>query len=269
MSIGRKGCTLENYTPRTGYGRGSIKSVACWLLLALLLLTTGVCIAETPPQEGRLLVTIDADKRPLKDVLAEIASQIDWTVIVDKNLADTAVTGTYKDIELEAFLKRTFKGENLIVLYDEELKTIDVRAFGENGVKRAIISEESQVVIPDEEALQALRAKEEQIYEEYISNPDSIEPLTGMTLGEIAAIQAAEQKAYDAYITNPNSVEPLTGMTLGEIAALKEEEQKRYDEYLSNPESIEPLTGMSLADIDSLRIAESNSTNESFPQQLQ
>jgi hypothetical protein len=36
-----------------------------------------------------------------------------------------------------------------------------------------------------------------------------------------------DRKAYDKYLSNPDSIDPLTGMTLGEIAALQDKKDKK------------------------------------------
>jgi hypothetical protein len=217
---------------------GSIKNVLLRSSLVLTVFAASVCNAGVAVEEGSLLVSIDANKQPLGDVLSEISRKTEWTVLIDENLANIPVSGTFKDIELESLLKRALKGENLIVLYDEESKTIEVRAFGANGIETAEIADSLQAIMPDEKTLQALRAKEEKVWEEYISNPDSIEPMTGMTLGEISALHAAEQQAWEEYNANPDSIEPMTGMTLGEISALHAAEQQAWEEYLANPDSV-------------------------------
>jgi hypothetical protein len=236
--------------------RQFFKELTCWFCWALIILSPVFCSASTMgPREG-MIISIDADKSRLKDVLSDIYRQTEWKIVLDESLTDSIITGTFKEIELESFLKRALKGENLIFLYDEEAKTIDVRVFGATETNRARAAEVSEDILPDEKTLQALRAEENRIFEEYISDPNSIEPLTGMTLGEIAALQAEEEKIHNAYISNPDSIEPLTGMTLGEISALHAAEQEIYEKYINDPSSVEVLTGISFAEIDALHAQE-------------
>jgi hypothetical protein len=217
--------------------------------LALIAATDGQ--ARAAQQESELVVSVDAKQRPLKDIFFDISKQLSWTIIVDERLIDKPISGVYNNIEFRSFLKRALKGENLIVLYDERAKNINIRSFSGDGKMVAISS--GPMPIPDMKKLQAIRKEEQKAYAKYISNPDSIEPLTGMTLGEIKALREKEQKAYQEYKSNPDSVEPLTGKKLSEIKALRENEQKAHDAYVSNPDSIEPLSGMKLSEIKALR----------------
>ncbi len=222
-----------------------LSTIICLALVAALVGQT-----QAAPQEAELVVSVDAKQRPLKDVLAEISKQLSWKIAVDERLIDKPISGVYKNIEFKSFLKRALKGENLIVLYDEPAKNINIRSF--NGTSKMVAIEPDQN-LPSEKKLQAIRKVEDRAYAKYISNPDSIEPLTGMTLGEIKALHEKEQKAYQEYISNPDSIDPVTEMTLGEIKAVQEKEQKAYQEYISNPNSIEPLTGMTLGEIKAVQ----------------
>jgi hypothetical protein len=194
------------------------------------------------------LVSIEAEKRPLLEILAEISSQTQWTMVVDVRLADKTVSGNFQEVDIESFLKRSLKGENLIVLYNEENKSVDIRSFGAAKAMLTITPNP----LPDKEnqgKLQAMWKAEEKAYEEYLAHPDSVEPLTGVKLGSIRALHEAENKAYEEYITSPDAIEPLTGVKLSSIKALHEAENKAYEEYIASPDAVEPLTGVKLSSI--------------------
>ena len=219
--------------------------------LATLSFTCGHAVADIKGDD--LIVTIEANHLPFRDVLADISSQTQWNIVFDEKLADKAIAGNFQNVGLDSFLKRTLRNENLIVLYDENSKTVDIRSFGGTGKQLKISSiPPNPSNLKDEKKLQALTLEEQRAFDVYISNPDSVEPMTGMTLGEIAALRVAEQKAYDEFMSNPESIDPITGMTLSKFAALREAEQKAYDEFMSNPESIDPITGMTLAKVKAL-----------------
>jgi hypothetical protein len=228
---------------------GSISAFAV-VAFTMVALTVGYAAADAP--ESRLVVSVDGGNRSLRAVLTEIAKQTSWTIMVDEKLIDTAISGSFHEIGLDSFLKRSLRGENLIVLYDEKAKSVIIRSFGSTGGMQTITPGFLPEKLNDKE-LQARRAKDQRAYDEYLSNPDSIDSLTGMTLGEIKAMRERDQKAYDKYLSNPDSIDPLTGKTLGEIKAMRERDQKAYDKYLANPDSIDPLTGMKLGEIKAMR----------------
>ena len=228
-------------------------------IFCLALVAAVVVQAQAAQQDAELVVSVDARQRPLKDLLTEISKQLSWTIIIDERLIDKPISGVYKDIEFKSFLKRALKGENLIVLYDEARKNINIRSFSGTGKMVAISS--GPIPVPDKKKLQAIRKEEQRAYAKYISNPDSVEPLSGMTLGEIKALREKEQKAYQEYISNPDSVEPLTGKKLSEVKALRENEQKAHQAYVANPDSVDPLSGMKLSEIKALREKEQKAYN--------
>ena len=246
----------KSYIVNIYHTDGAIKGRILSLVIRFFLILTLVPIAIDPAnaelKESGRVVSIDANQLPIKDALNEASHQSGWTIVVDERLVGDHVSGSFKDVELESFLRRTLKGGALIVLYDEEAKSIDIRSFGATS-KMITFSPNPDPATPEEKKrIQALRVEEQTAYDSYISNPDSIEPMTGMTLGEIAALHEAEQKAYDKYISNPDSIEPMTGLKLADIKTLSENEQTAYGKYISNPDSIEPMTGLKLNEISTL-----------------
>jgi hypothetical protein len=239
------------------------KKMTLAVIFGLIVTALSFVHATASDKKSDLIVSIDAKNQPLSEVLTDISKQTAWTVVIDDRLIDKPISGKYKDIGLESLLKRTLKGEALIVLYDEVAKSVDIRSFSEPSKMVTINSNSPLPVMPDQKQLEELRIEEQRGYDEYVSNPDSVEPLTGMTLGEIAALKTAEDKAYKDYISNPNSVEPLSGMKLSDIKVLHANEQKAYDAYKSDPDSIEPLTGMKLGEIAALQNIGQKSADDS------
>ncbi len=213
--------------------------------------------SENAPEE-QLVVTIAPKEETLQNVFKSISEQTNWTIIFDEALAATVISGDFVEVPFDTFLKRALKGANVIVTYDYQNSTLEVRSFGAKDQQQLMVDAGEVSPFPtdkEEQQILANQIRENKLYEEYQNNPDSIEPLTGMTLGEIAALQAREQKIFDEYQNNPNSIEPITGITLGDIETLADYEELAYEEYSDNPLSVEPLTGMTLGEIAALRQA--------------
>jgi hypothetical protein len=239
-----------------------MKNFIIGLSLGLAVLSVPLCQAGEV-KESSLIFSIDSNQLPLKEILNEASRQTGWTIIVDERLISIPVTGSFQDIALESFLRRSLKGEALIVVYDEVAKSVDIRSFGTQRTMITISPNPDPGNPLDGKRIQALRLEEQRAYEAYRLNPDSIiEPLTGKTLGEVGALQAADEKAYNEYLANPNSVEPLTGMKLTDITALREKEAKDYQKYLSDPKSVEPLSGLKISEIITLRDKEQKTAAE-------
>ena len=227
------------------------KNLAIGLSLGLALVfgSTG---HATAPRDSALVVSIDAKQLPLSEVLNEASRQTGWTILVDERLIGKQVSGSFENIALESLLRRSLRGEPHVVQYDEGSRRVDIRSFRQPGGVLTIAANSHAEESEDSEKIKAMRIEEQKAYEAFISNPNSIEPTSGMTLGELAALQAEEQKAYEAYLANPDSIEPTSGMKLKDIAALHAEEEKLYAKYKSNPDSVEPMTGMTLGEVDAM-----------------
>jgi hypothetical protein len=242
------GCSSDRCRDILKIMKKLVLNIVCGLVV--IVLTTSY--AEASGAKSDLIVSIDASNLPLKEVLNDISRQTAWTVVVDDRLIDKTISGKYKDIGLESFLKRSLKGEPLIVLYDEATKSVDIRSFGEPS-KMVTIKPSLPPDMLDQNKLEALKIREKKVHEEFISNPASADPLSGMTLNEIAAARMAAEKAAKEYSSNPNSVEPLTGKTLGEVATRRMAAEKASKDYNSNPNSVDPFIGKTLGEIKALR----------------
>ncbi len=237
---------------------GVNRTLACLTIILVLCFSATASSSAENPAERQLLVTVSPQEDTLQNVLKSISEQTEWTIIFDENLANTLISGDFSEVPFDTFLKRALKGQNLIVVYDDQNRSVEVRSFAGQDQPQMIVDADGINPFPtdkEEQQILANQKREDKIYEEYQNNPDSIEPLTGMTLGEITALQAREQEIFDAYQNDPQSKEPVSGVTLGEIATLKEYEDLVYEEYRNNPDSIEPLTGMTLGEIAALRKA--------------
>jgi hypothetical protein len=222
-----------------------------------------VCSARASVDHTDLVVSIDAWEQPLKNVLIEISKQISWKVVVDEELLETTVSGTFKGIELGAFLKRSLKGENLIVLYDDASKRVDVQSFGSVPRSHAGVDDRPPDVAFYPQITQAGTEQNQQSRQEFLANPDSVEPLSGLTLGEIAAVHSADPVTYGFTDQHSQVIDPVSGMSLAEIALLPVPGKEYNEEYVQYAELVDPLTGRVLTEIITARTSEQRVYRES------
>lgn len=69
----------------------------------------------------------------MKEVASEISRQLNCKVIMDEDLANTIVSGQFQDVSLDDFFARTFRGNNVIVMYDDIEQVVTVSSFGKKG----------------------------------------------------------------------------------------------------------------------------------------
>lgn len=272
--------------------------VCLFSLNSILFINTGLAQEGTGVLDGT--ITLNVKAAPIKDVLVEFSKQTNWHVLLDANLENEQLSGSFSQEPIDSFITKILKGKNLIVLYDSNQKIIDIRSFGDKRPRAFLISkgqlhesplsmDEQDLFVSHANALSQLQANKDELnskelltgtelgaittlhhqqhkaHEDYLNNPGSIEPFTGATLGSITALQNQQQKAHEAHLNNPDSIEPLTGIRLGAIAALQTQQQKDYADYISNPSSIDPLTGISLGTINERQQQQKKAINEQQP----
>ena len=206
-------------------------------------------------------ITLELKNMPFDQALEKVASQTNLLIKIDENLAKKKISGVFVDNDLDLFLSKCLRDHNYTFVHDASMNTLTIRTFGTKDSQLVTIktikpaTEISPLVNID---LEQLREKENIAHRKYLSNPKSIEPLTGVPLASILKRSLEENINYSNYIDAFNSTEPLTKIELQEIRTLTKNETNSYHQYLNNPNSLEPLTGIKLQDIVDIKKNENN-----------
>ena len=218
-------------------------------------------------------ISLEFHNKKVKDVLWAIAHQGKILLLYDEKQAGKIISGKYKNITVEAAIKRIFSGNNLTLTLDPAKRMVIIKTFG--AVNYKVISglgEHEPVIVGglSLKDLQTLHRNQVTEIERYLTNPDSIDSLTGKTLGEIRhlheeqsreiqtvteedrirSLHEQQEKEIQVYLHNPDSVDPMSGMRLSKIRALH---QIQFDEIKkNNEEEIDPFTHMTNKEIKEL-----------------
>jgi type II secretory pathway component GspD/PulD (secretin) len=209
-------------------------------------------------------ITLRLEEMPFEQVLKQVSQQTHLSFRIDDNLAQKKISGNFVENDVETFIAKCLRGQNYSAIHDEASNTLTIRTFGEKNNQLVDIShskstDDSPIIDVD---LSNLQAQETLLYNNYINKPQSIEPLTGMSLQDISLLQKKENNLYDQYVKDPDSVEPITGLKNQEITSLHKIEKDFYSQQTKNPKTAEPLTGIKLQDITLLHQKENELYNE-------
>ncbi len=100
-----------------------------WTLLIIAVFSINVQTAQGEPAQ----LTLKYKGASMREVAGDISRQLNCKVIMDEDLANTTVSGQFQDVSLDDFFARTFKGNNIIVMYDDKAQSVTVSSFGKKG----------------------------------------------------------------------------------------------------------------------------------------
>ncbi len=105
-----------------------------FLLVWLVLMTVGTDFDSNVWAEGvggnRVLISIRAERKLLKDVLKEIEQKTGYTIKVDRPLGERKVSFRFNNVPLSESIQRLFSGTNYSILFDDKKKEISVLSLG-------------------------------------------------------------------------------------------------------------------------------------------
>ena len=218
-------------------------------------------------------VSFEFRNKTVEDVLKAIAQQENVILVYDENKAGKVISGKFENISLENAIKRIFAGNNLTLTTDPAKRMIIIKTYGTATYKVVSgLGEKDTFIVGglSLKNLQTLHKNQVNEIEKYLANPESIDPLTGKTLGEIKylheeqsreirleaeddrirSLHEQQEKEIQAFNHNPESIDPMSGMRLGQIRALHETQAGEIKK--NNEEEIDPFTNMSNREIKEL-----------------
>ena len=230
----------------------------------LLLLLAFFLIVSTVPASGKEFqvapgsahLTISLDKKPFQDVAAEIQQQTGYRVVFDEKWNELPVTGIYTDVSLDEFFRRAFRKQNTSLLVNDKEKIVAVRFFGDKSFADLLASASSGKGSGIPEDIAALHDEQRAELQEYLRDPEAIDPLSGMKLVDIRALHDEQHAELEQMKQNPDTIEPTSGATVGELQQIQAAQQQENDQLRSNPETVEPESGMSIGAIAELHRAQ-------------
>lgn len=160
--------------------------------------------------------TLDSRSGTIRDLAIAFTNATGFDLLLsDAVFYDIQVQGSYKNVALASFLSRVLKGYNYATVIDNEHNAVIVDIYDKPvNSKGSTISNvpmnTSDLSVDDNIQFSRIIATNEKENEDYLNNPDSIDPLSGLTIkelkerSELAEIEIEKLK-YDSSFTDPFS----------------------------------------------------------------
>lgn len=220
------------------------------VVLATVFLYTLTCLAL---ETKTLSVSLSLNNESLQVMTETILEQTGYTLLFPDNFHSMKVSGEFKDISIDELLSRVLKGINHSIVFVEDDHLLIVKLFGApKDIEEAVVTKgKSGSTSPEEYYDELLRIgkNNEKDYQDYMNNPSSIDPRTGLTLGELKEKAKADEMAIEKIFNDDNSIDPSSGLAMGQLRDISEANEAELQAYMSNPQSIDPMTGRSMQEL--------------------
>lgn len=234
-----------------------IKYLIYCLSIPVLFFFSTYSLGNQLPPDTTDNINLQLNGQPMSEVAKQISKQLNYKVLMSDELATIKVTGNFSNISLEKFFSRNiFQKKNIVVMYDDERRTVTIRNFGSKqkvreynatteGAHRASIGKGIDSEI---EIFPGVKLAEMEIPEDF-ADDSTIEATPGHT---IADIPTPDERV------NPKNIEITPGNTLSDLPAIKETDPRdieitpgyTFSETTfidtTNPEDIEITPGVKL-----------------------
>lgn len=230
-----------------------------FLLSAVLLV---LCASPVLAKEFKMAqepahLTMKLENKPLQEIAGEVFKQTGYRVVFDEKWNSLTVTGSYADVSLDEFFRRAFRKQNTSLLVNDKEKVVAVRFFGDKSFADLLASVSSGAAgsdIPEDIAL--LHKEQRAELQEYLRDPESVDPLSGVKLVDIRSMHDAQHADLEQMKQNPNTIEPTSGSSLGDLQSLHAAQQQENDQLRASTDTVEPESGMSIGAIAELHRAQ-------------
>ncbi|MHB8811068.1 MAG: hypothetical protein ACYC9M_13815 [Desulfobulbaceae bacterium] len=225
------------------------------LLLAVLpvLFTSPVLAKEFKDSSGATHLTMQMEKKPLSEIAEEVFKQTGYRVVFDEKWNSLTVTGSYSDVSIDEFFRRAFRKQNTSLLVNDKEKIVAVRFFGDKSFADLLASvSPGKVEAEIPEDIARLHMEQRAELQEYLRDPESVDPLSGMKLVDIRAMHEEQHAELEQMKQNPETIDPTSGAALGELQQLHAAQQQENDQLRNNSETTEPESGMTIGSIAEL-----------------
>lgn len=221
------------------------------VLAAIFMALAGspLCASEQPAPTETARFTLKLENRPLQDVAAEISRQTGYQVVFDEKWNSLQVTGNYADVSLDEFFRRAFRKQNTSLLVNDREKIVALRFFGDKSFADLLAGAATGKGGAVPEDIAELHREQRAELQEYLRDPESVDPLTGMKLTDIRALHEEQQAELAASRQDPETVEPTSGAKQGDLEQLHAAQQAENDQLRNNSGAIEPESGATIGAI--------------------
>jgi|GEM_PF-3063846 len=225
------------------------------MLFCMCLVPSGVTGAQAKIAELNLNGAL------LKNVAFTISKETGYQIIINKDWAETTVSGSYRDVEIEQFFRRVLKGKNISIISNETEKKIVVRLFGDKRSDNLIVISGVQhrkwENLPDDAVdpldgqkiaeIRRIQAEYEAQRERWMNDPDAVDPMDGQRISEIRMLQAKNDEAMAHWKNDPEAVDSMDGQKISEIRAIQAKNDAAIERWKDDPEAIDSMDGQKIS----------------------
>ncbi len=186
---------------------------------------------------------------PLRDVLAEVNQKSGYRVRLGKELGSVKVSGKFNQVTINEFFKRVLKGKNVVLEFSDERKTLSVQTFAMasgsveyEGKQVAGAEIHNQNVMDNSFA--ALHAQQLDSFNQWKSDPNAIDPMTGIRKGDLNEIQQEQLAAFKKKQEDPTTIDPMTGLAKGVLQKTQQEQLASFSQYENDENAVDAMTGL-------------------------
>lgn len=162
-------------------------------------------------------------------------------VFTDTSYEDMQANGLFKNISYSKFLSRLLKEYNFATVIDDSNRVIAINIYGKSPeIEIASLIHTEKVNNPTivvDNTSSAPSSNNEKEYQEYINNPESVDPTNGISFKQLREQALAAEQEIERIKNDPNFIDPFSGMTIGEQKKAAEEGEKQLQELLTSSKS--------------------------------
>ncbi len=243
--------------------------VAPQLFIAVTLVVFFGGVAESRSNICDESIVVESLKGPvtLEQATQIISKQTGCDFDLEAELKAIDVRGSYENVTISIFFRRTLKDVNHSITYDNNSNLISVKPYGivdrnmvVKGMDDLYHAHDLERIFSDEMIL--LREQQEKNGNFLTEKSSAREPLTGILLSDIAMTSERQNKALLALEENPDAREPLSGEYYSEIKRIQDKQNSYLQDIKGSDLDVEPLTGISYNKINSIQEAQELAAKE-------
>lgn len=223
------------------------------IVLAIVFQYTLSCLALEATTTG---VSLSLNNESLQVMTEDILEQTGYTVLFPANFYSMKVSGEFKNISIDELLSRVLKGidHSIVLIEDEALLVVKLFRTPKSIDDGVVIKGEIAPTTPEDyyDELVRIGKNNEKEYQDYIKNPSSTDPWSGLTLGELKKKAKNHEMAIEKFVEEDNSIDPFSGAPMGQLRKIAKANEAKLQAYMSNPQFVDPVTGKSMQEIKTI-----------------
>lgn len=194
-------------------------------------------------------LTLSSGNETIKGLSKNVFDQTGYTLIFPDNFYSMKISGDFSNVTLNAILSSVLKGISYSLEINEAESLIFVKLFDNSSKTEITGGEGSRLSNVYYAELVRIAEENEKKYQAFRNNPDSIDPVSGLSFKEIKKrVDSAESKTQE-FVNNDSSIDPFSGKTMGNARKILAKNSDRAEDLLASPDFKHPVTGENIQEL--------------------